>query len=109
MMWHVDQHRRRRRRRTLTQRLDAHARTFTAVIGRIDLLDQHQTRQDSAQTDTETRLLDLEAQVRELLDQLRQRDATTTSVSGGPTERLAALRAAPIGLLPGPVTTEPAG
>lgn len=116
-MWRTDQHRR-RRRRTLTQRLDAHARTFTALIGRIDLNDQVDGDYATALTELEGRVADLEALVQRLAAQARfhqlarlveQRnltllrlgqlpaDGTTTSVSGATTEASTAPAAAPQG------------
>lgn len=70
---------RRSRRRTNSQRLDAHARAITALAGRIDLADQDDLRQDAALTALEARLLDLEQVVERQVARIRELECQATT------------------------------
>lgn len=61
------------------QRLDAQGRTLEALASRIGLADQTDDRQDSALTEVEARIADLEDQARDL----KQRLVALTTLGGG--------------------------
>ena len=114
-MWRADQHRR-KRRRTTAEHIEILRRTQRSLIGRIDLNDQVDDRHDSALTEAEARIADLEEQVAQLAKQLREAMdaqlldrrnltlqrlgllpcATTTSDGGAGTGALTAPAAAPL-------------